>query len=103
MARARHACQIAICDPNSKRLELAARFGAEHAIPWVQDRRDRAAALEHATGAQRFDLVLELSGAPMAVEACATLADVGATIVLVGPVMESPTVPLDPACVVRNV
>lgn len=78
---------VTICDPNSGRLERAARFGADTLLTAAPD--------------TSFDRVFEMSGHPSAVANGIAAGDIGARVVLVGSVSPSPTVPLDPEHVVR--
>jgi len=99
-AKTSRAASVTVCDQHAGRLERAARFGADGIAVWdadfsVLEQRLRAAAAS-------FDALFELSGSPDAVEAACRLGDVGAKIVLVGSVMKSRPVPVDPEGVVRR-
>ena len=59
-------------------------------------------SLKSETSHSQFDVVLELSGASAAVETACKLADVGAHVILVGTVMPSPDIHLDPEQIVRR-
>lgn len=91
MAATAGATSVVACDLDERRLELARRFGTTASVHW----NDRETL-------DPFDIVLELSGAPPAVEWAAGIADVGGTVVLVGSVMPSPPVPVDPESIVRR-
>jgi putative phosphonate catabolism associated alcohol dehydrogenase len=93
---------IAVCDTNSLRLNQASRFGANSAVQWQPDIKQLRRHLAEQTGVKAFDIVLELSGAPDAVETACALGDVGARIVLVGTVMKSRPVQVDPESIVRR-
>ncbi|WP_182868608.1 zinc-binding dehydrogenase [Stieleria mannarensis] len=86
------ATQVAICDVDQQRMTLAERFGASDTLT-VDSIASRNAS---------FDVILECSGAPEAIEASCQLGDVGARVILVGSVMESRPVQLDPTTIVRK-
>ncbi len=102
MARARGASSIVVCDNNPQRLALAPRFGASDCVAWSAsaDQFDRRLARGTEVGA--FDIVLELSGSPDAVEAAGRLAGIGARIVLIGTVMKSRSIQIEPESIVRR-
>lgn len=85
VAKSRGAESITVCDPMPERLRLAERFGA-----------DRTEVSSH------FDVVLDFSGSTDAIEKALEVADVGARIVLVGSVMSSDDLRLNPEQVVRQ-
>lgn len=101
-ARSAGAGAVVVCDVSPERLARAMDFGADATV-MAGDAfdlfRDR---LQEAANETAFDVILELCGAPRAVEAACRLADVGAQVVLVGTVMSSPPVPLDPEQIVRR-
>ena len=88
MAHARGALVVAV-DPDPERRELAQRFGA---------------AAVHAPGgaAPGFDVGIEVSGAPAAVDALLAEAGTGGTVVLAGSVFPAPPVALLAESVVRR-
>jgi putative phosphonate catabolism associated alcohol dehydrogenase len=89
-ARSSGASTVAVTDLDPRRLERATLFGADRAIEWPP-------AIDEA-----FDVALELSGSPEAVEAALRLGDIGAHVVLVGSVMPSRPVAIDPEYLVRR-
>lgn len=100
-AKSQGASTVTVCDVHPRRLERARGFGADDAVEWRSDSNDlRQALLRGRT--ELFDIVLELSGAPDAVEAAFEMGGVGAKIVLVGSVMKSRPVAVDPETVVRR-
>ncbi len=101
-AATQSAAHITVCDPEVARLELAKKFGASSVVRWHDDPAVLQRQFAEASGSDRFDLVLELSGAASAVECCLRTGDIGAQIVLVGSVMDSADVALNPTHVVRN-
>ncbi|QEF98380.1 L-threonine 3-dehydrogenase [Stieleria maiorica] len=92
MGRELGATQVVICDVDQARLTLAERFGATDTITV-----DSIASIESS-----FDVLLECSGAPEAIEAACRIGDVGSRVILVGSVMNSRPVQLDPTTVVRK-
>jgi threonine dehydrogenase-like Zn-dependent dehydrogenase len=100
--RSQQAKSIAVCDQDRDRLSRAARFGADALIEWTPDIDGLRSRCIEQTGHSGFDLIFELSGSPDAVEAACELGDVGGTIVLVGSVMKSRNVQLDPEQIVRR-
>lgn len=90
-ARSEGAASVCVCDPDPRRLALAREFGADEALPSPPGHEQRA-----------FDIIVEVSGATAAIAAAFELADIGGRIVLVGSVLPSPAVPVDPEAVVRR-
>ena len=81
--------EVVVSDPDPTRRALAERFGADQT--------------EDGTGALRgFDVAIELSGNPAAVEMCLASLDVGGQAVLAGSVATSRAVAVDPEHLVRN-
>jgi threonine dehydrogenase-like Zn-dependent dehydrogenase len=101
-SKAEGAASVTISDVLPRRLERAAHFGADHLVPWSAEAADFRRCLSQGSGNEEFDVVLELSGSPAAVESAIQAGDVGARIVLVGSVMASRLVPVDPERVVRR-
>ncbi len=102
MAKFQEASLIAVCDGNVGRLSRAKQFGADASVEWHSDEKEFRRRLAQATGTEAFDLILELSGSPEAVEVACRAGNVGARIVLVGSVMKSRPVLLDPERIVRQ-
>lgn len=100
--RAHEAKSVAVCDQDPQRLARAGRFGADALIEWTPTFDELRRRCVDQTGHSGFDLILELSGSPEAVEAACELGDVGGTIVLVGSVMKSRAVQIDPEQIVRR-
>lgn len=79
---------ICVCDPNAARRDLSLQFGATQIV---------------ATPAEAaYDCTFEMSGARTAVAAAIEAAAIGGRIVLVGSVMPTEPVPLDPEQIVRR-
>jgi alcohol dehydrogenase len=102
MAKSRGAANVVICDTQRERLNRASYFGADAAVEWRPEGRELQQQILAAGGDERFDIVLELSGAPDAVEAACRLGDIGAHVILVGTVMKSRAIQIDPESVVRR-
>ena len=102
MARTGHAKRIVVCDLDSERLELIQKFGADTTVQWVSDFDQLQERLRQHSALDAFDLVLELSGSPDAVEAAVGAAAIGGEVVLAGSVMNSRQVKIDPESVVRR-
>ncbi len=102
MARSMGAGSVTICDLSVDRLARAGRFGAGHAVRWHADREALRQALREETGGDSFDRVIELSGAADAVEAACEFGGIGSRVVLVGTVMKSRPVAIDPEGIVRK-
>lgn len=77
VATAQGADTVAVADQNRQRLDLASNFGATERWEPAQ-----AGSYHHS-----YDTILEMTGAAAAVEGCLELADIGATMVLVGSVL----------------
>ncbi len=101
-AHSHGASRITVCDQDENRLRLAERFGATDTVRWDADHDVFRKNLSRDESPALYDMVLELSGSPDAVEAACPLADVGAKIVLVGSVMKSRPVHIDPERIVRQ-
>lgn len=102
MAKSRGAANVVICDTQRERLNRASYFGTDAAVEWRPEGRELQQQILAAGGDERFDIVLELSGAPDAVEAACRLGDIGAHVILVGTVMKSRAIQIDPESVVRR-
>jgi alcohol dehydrogenase len=86
------ATEIVVVDTQASRLETASRFGATQTIE----------AADLLKTEKRFDIVFEFSGSSDSISAACELSDVGARVILVGTVMPSPPVALDPELIVRR-
>ena len=88
-AKSSQASQVIVCDLKRDRLRLAGRFGADGVVEWHADHDELRQRLSQFCGTDAFDLIMEFSGSPDAVESACQLADVGASVMLVGTVMKS--------------
>jgi threonine dehydrogenase-like Zn-dependent dehydrogenase len=79
-------------------LDRARSFGATHAV-FVNQLDEFVAEMTQGRG---VDIALELAGTASSVELGIRLARTGGTVVLAGTVAPTPTVPIDPECVVRR-
>jgi alcohol dehydrogenase len=102
MARAQRAASITVVDKLPDRLDQATRFGATATVQWQADSRHLAKRIAEAAGTEHFDVLLELSGATAACEIAIGLGDVGAQVVLVGSVMPTTAMRIDPESFVRR-
>ena len=102
MGRSLQAASVTVCDPDPKRLELAKRFAADACVAFESEFQQFRQSLERATGTASFDVILEVSGSPDAVETACRLGDIVSAVILVGSVMESRPVQLDPQHIVRQ-
>ena len=93
MARECGAVFIAAYDIQSERLSRATEFGADTTLLWTED-----PCQVHT----EFDVVIELSGNPSAVEKTISMTKLGGTIVLVGSVIPTPRIAIDPESIVRR-
>lgn len=93
MCHARDAESVTVCDVSPQRLEAAVSFGARHVL---------TVADGTAPPAGHFDLVLEMSGTHAGTCAALTGAGIGASVVLVGTVLPTAAVALDPEQLVRR-
>lgn len=101
-AKSHHASHVVVSDLNPDRLQVAKRFGTDSVALWQDDTKRFQAELLAVSGGDHFDLILELSGSAAAVERAFELGEIGAQIVLVGTVMTSRLVKIDPEQVVRR-
>lgn len=85
VAKSRGARSTTVCDPLPERLQLATSFGADSTVV-----------------SSTFDVILDFSGSTNAIEMAFEVADVGARIVLVGSVMDTEDIRLNPEQVVRQ-
>jgi alcohol dehydrogenase len=102
IARSLGASDIVVCDISARRLDRVVAFGADRAVHWDPLQHEPQRVLIGPNAADGFDLILDLSGSHTAVAAAFQLAAVAACIVLVGSVMKSPLVPVDPEQIVRR-
>ena len=100
--RSHGADKVVICDRDQHRLALADRFGADAAILWRESCEELRRRIQEEADCAVFDILLELSGAPAAIEAACELSDIGAKVILVGSVMKSRPVLIDPELLVRR-
>ncbi|QDV27804.1 zinc-binding dehydrogenase [Aureliella helgolandensis] len=96
MAKSRGASSITVCDTDPQRLELAQRFAADRCVLWSE-------WAQRLPSLGQFDVVLEMSGSSQATEAGISVADTGASLVLVGAVRPTPAVEIFPEQLVRRV
>lgn len=101
-AASAEASLIVVCDVNQDRLQQATQFGATATVAWTNDPIEMQRQLHDLCGTDSFDVILELSGSPDAVEATCQFADIAANVVLVGTVMKSRGVQFDPEMIVRR-
>ena len=102
-SRSCSASRIVICDQDESRLAWATRFGADAGIMCNTALVDsRNELLREYPEIQAFDIILELSGSPDAIELGCSLCDIGAKLILVGTVMKSRPVQIDPEMLVRR-
>ena len=104
MARAGGASRVTVCDPNTKRLRLANQFGADGCVEWCDEHNELRRRLSAASNESdpAYDIILEVSGVPEAAEAACELGDTRARIIMVGSVMRSRKIEVDPERVVRH-
>ncbi len=92
MVKSLGAGEVVVVDTLTSRLQTAERFGATKTV-------EARSVSEYEN---KFDVVLEFSGSSNAVSAAFELCDIGARVILVGTVMPSPPVALDPELIVRR-
>ncbi len=102
MAKFHGAKSVTIVDVDAKRLALATKFGVERTVCIEAGATENEIVSQHELSDSQFQVVVEMSGSPAAVAASIQLADLAGRIVLVGSVMPSPAVALDPEMVVRR-
>jgi putative phosphonate catabolism associated alcohol dehydrogenase len=102
MAKSMLASDVTVVDTLPARLEIACRFGADRVVHWKPDPENFSESLSRACGYDQFGAVFEFSGSSEAVAAACRACDVGGRVILVGTVMPSPIVDLDPEMVVRR-
>ena len=90
---------ITVCDINPQRLELAKEFGATQTIQLDPKLDDESSPLG---SGRTYDVILDFAGSSATLEDAIALADVSAKVVLVGSVMKSPPIKVDPERMVRN-
>ena len=96
------AARVVVCDPDANRLSLSKDFGADLAVARIPESNDLREQLPPSIKSNGFDVIMELSGSPNAVESAGKLADIAGQILLVGTVMDSRLVHLDPQAMVRG-
>ncbi|WP_271985107.1 zinc-binding dehydrogenase [Pseudoclavibacter terrae] len=93
-------CTVVVADPDERRRDLAARFGADAAIDPGDP--DAAAEVWAGLGLPGPDIVIEASGSRTAVSAALDAVEVGGAVILVGSVFPTEPVTLDPESLVRG-
>ena len=101
-AKSQEAATVVICDPDVGRLSRAESFGADVSVELHKGAGPIRQQIVQQSESDAFEVILELSGSAAAVEAACELGDIGAKIILVGTVMQSPLVRLDPQNIVRR-
>ncbi len=103
-AKWKRAERVVVCDTLGDRLERARAFGANATVLWHEDPEEFDSRLADASGNEsgEFDVIIEASGAPSAIEASLRHVAVGGHVVLVGSVFPSRHVQLDPEQLVRR-
>lgn len=101
-AKSAAAAHVTVCDPRSDRRERARLFGADVAAERVERPAGEGRPTASLSVDGTCDVAFELSGDPEAVAAVIEQGAVGSQIVLVGTVMPSPPVSIDPERVVRR-
>lgn len=101
-AHSQSAARILVCDRDPSRLAWGERCGAHGTIVWSESATELRQSVQGLTGDGEFDIVLEMSGSPDAIEAGCALCDIGAKVVLVGSVMKSRAARIDPETLVRR-
>lgn len=97
MATWQGAAHVTVCDVSADRLERARAFGASQVVPW-----ELLDGLSDSDSGSRFDAILELAGAPEAIEKAPAMLDVGGSLVLAGTVFPTRNVELNPEQLVRG-
>lgn len=100
MARGRGAAAVIACDVEPQRCERAKGFGATHTAE--ADETKLAQVVAEVTAGRGVDCVLELAGAPAAIEAGTQQLRIGGSLVLVGTVFPTRDVSLSPELIVRR-
>jgi alcohol dehydrogenase len=100
MARSAGAQTVLACDPVPACLERAVAFGATHVFP--SEPTELAAGIADVTHGRGADVVLELAGTAVSVQAGLSLLRTGGTLVLAGTVLPAGDVAFDPEKVVRR-
>jgi len=100
MVRAAGARTVLACDTAPACLERATAFGATHTCP--AEPNELAAKVADVTGGRGADVILELAGVSLSVQAGLSLVRTGGTVVLAGTVAPVGKVGLDPEQVVRR-
>jgi len=96
------AAQVTMVDALPARLQLARRFGADCVVEWEPSWEKLCNVFQQTCGYDQFDVVFEFSGSSEAVSAACRASEVGGRVILVGTVMPSPLVGLDPEMIVRR-
>ncbi|MBX3449519.1 MAG: zinc-binding dehydrogenase [Planctomycetaceae bacterium] len=102
MAKSLGARTVVVCDRDARRLSLASQFGADAVVTWTDNEAATLDELGSRSGGTGYDVLVELSGSPSAVEAACALTEIGAKVVLVGTVMKSRPIQIDPEALVRR-
>jgi len=93
MCASQDAESVTICDIDPERLNLGTKFGASDSILFDELPQDAK---------NSFDLILEMSGTQAGSQAALEVADIGAQIVLVGAVLPTESILIQPERIVRR-
>jgi alcohol dehydrogenase len=102
MCDAAAAAGVTVVDTQPDRLALARRFGATQMVQWNGASKFIDNGLSETRQASLYDVVMEFSGTADGVAAALQHADIGARVLLVGTVMPTACVAMDPEQVVRR-
>jgi len=102
MATARGAAAVVVCDVDVNRLLRSRAFGATHTIPLPDESGALSAVVRDQTGGRGADVVLELSGAPVAAAWGIDTLRTGGKAVWAGGVLPTEPVAVLPERVVRG-
>lgn len=103
LAKAMGAGQVVILDRLPKRLELAQQFGADHSLDIeATSLEERRKFLQEITQGRGADLVVEVTGSPLALPEGISLLRPGGKYLMIGNITVGKTVEVEPAQIVRG-
>ena len=102
MANQQGAAAVIVADIRPERLEKAREFGATHVVDVASGFDRLVECVDQLSKGRGADVVVDMSGAVVAIEAAVKWLRVGGRLVLVGSVLPSPSVAWEPERIVRN-
>jgi alcohol dehydrogenase len=102
VAHSRGAAQVVVIDTQDNRAQRAVVFGASNCLVWNSNGDEVWSGIADVTEGRGADLVMDFSGSPTAVQTLPTFCRIGASIIVVGSVVPTQPVQLQPMQIVTR-